>query len=143
MKIQVALVAAVAATALAGSAMAAASLNDVVQKGTAAQKVMEKNQINFATAKALGFDIDYRRLLGVFRKRDASDMVTLGALVALGITALLVIFAPDHQALAFHGALMVDTFARVMKVLARLKWLRGSWIDITRFNNDRIDERRL
>jgi indolepyruvate ferredoxin oxidoreductase len=31
----------------------------------------------------------------------------------------------------------------VMKVLARLKWLRGSWIDITRFNNDRIVERRL
>ena len=31
----------------------------------------------------------------------------------------------------------------VMKVLARLKWIRGSWIDITRFNNDRIVERRL
>jgi NADH-quinone oxidoreductase subunit N len=57
-------------------------------------------------------------MLGVFRKSDASDVVTLGALVALAITALLVIFAPDHQALAFHGALMVDTFARVMKVLA-------------------------
>jgi len=54
MKIQIALMAAVAATALAGSAFAAASLNDVVQKGPAAAKVMEKNQINFATAKALG-----------------------------------------------------------------------------------------
>ena len=54
MKIQVALMAAVAATALAGSAFAAASLSDVVQKGQAAAKVMEKNQINFATAKALG-----------------------------------------------------------------------------------------
>jgi indolepyruvate ferredoxin oxidoreductase len=32
---------------------------------------------------------------------------------------------------------------RTMKLLARLKWLRGSWIDITRFNNDRIVERRL
>jgi indolepyruvate ferredoxin oxidoreductase len=32
---------------------------------------------------------------------------------------------------------------RAMKLLARLKWLRGSWIDITRFNNDRIVERRL
>jgi uncharacterized protein GlcG (DUF336 family) len=30
------------------------SLNDVIQKGEAANKVMEKNQINFATAKALG-----------------------------------------------------------------------------------------
>jgi uncharacterized protein GlcG (DUF336 family) len=53
MKIQIALVAAVAATALAGTSMAA-SLNDVIQKGPAAAKVMEKNQINFATAKALG-----------------------------------------------------------------------------------------
>ena len=32
---------------------------------------------------------------------------------------------------------------RAMKLLARLKWMRGSWIDITRFNNDRIVERRL
>jgi uncharacterized protein GlcG (DUF336 family) len=54
MKIQIALLAAVAATALAGTAMAAASLNDVIQKGPAAAKVLEKNQINFATAKALG-----------------------------------------------------------------------------------------
>jgi uncharacterized protein GlcG (DUF336 family) len=53
MKIQIALMAAVAATALAGSGMAA-SLNDVIQKGPAAAKVMEKNQINFATAKAIG-----------------------------------------------------------------------------------------
>jgi glc operon protein GlcG len=54
MKIRIALLAVVAATALAGSAMAAASLNDVVQKGAAAAKISEKNQINFATAKALG-----------------------------------------------------------------------------------------
>ena len=57
-------------------------------------------------------------MLGVFRKSDPSDMVTLGALIALAVAALLVIFAPDHQATAFHGALMVDTFAKVMKVLA-------------------------
>ncbi len=31
----------------------------------------------------------------------------------------------------------------VMKILARLKWLRGSWFDITRFNNDRIVERKI
>ena len=38
--------------------------------------------------------------------------------IALGVTALLVVFAPEHQAVAFRGALMVDTFAKVMKVLA-------------------------
>jgi uncharacterized protein GlcG (DUF336 family) len=53
MKIQIALMAAVAATALAGTSMAA-SLSDVVQKGPAADKILEKNQINFATAKAIG-----------------------------------------------------------------------------------------
>ena len=54
MKINLALMTAVAVTALTGSAFAAASLNEVIQKGDAATKVMEKNQINFATAKALG-----------------------------------------------------------------------------------------
>ncbi|BDV32935.1 indolepyruvate ferredoxin oxidoreductase family protein [Methylocystis iwaonis] len=32
---------------------------------------------------------------------------------------------------------------KVMQVLARLKWLRGSFFDFTRFNHDRIVERRL
>src|SRR5215468_3853308 len=54
MKIHLALLAALAVTTLTGSAFAAASLNDVIQKGDAANKVMEKNQINFATAKAIG-----------------------------------------------------------------------------------------
>ena len=31
----------------------------------------------------------------------------------------------------------------VMKVLAKLKWIRGRWFDVTRFNHDRIVERRL
>jgi indolepyruvate ferredoxin oxidoreductase len=30
-----------------------------------------------------------------------------------------------------------------MKILARLKRLRGSWFDITRFNNDRVAERKI
>src|SRR5215813_1369658 len=54
MKIRIALLAAIAATALTGSAFAAASLGDVVQKGANADRIHEKNQINFATAKALG-----------------------------------------------------------------------------------------
>jgi glc operon protein GlcG len=54
MKLHLTLLAAVAVTAITGSALAAASLSDVIQKGANADKVMEKNQINFATAKALG-----------------------------------------------------------------------------------------
>lgn len=53
MKIKLALLAGVVATAFAGSSFAV-SLNEVIQKGSAAEKVMEKNQINFATARAIG-----------------------------------------------------------------------------------------
>jgi len=57
-------------------------------------------------------------MYGVFRKGDASDGVTIGALIALGLAALLVIGGGEGKALAFHGAFVVDTFARLMKVLA-------------------------
>jgi glc operon protein GlcG len=53
MKIRIALMTAIAAVALAGTSMAA-SLSDVVQKGQWAERVKEKNQINLATARALG-----------------------------------------------------------------------------------------
>jgi len=53
MKIRVALMAAMAAIALSGTAMAAASLNDVVQKGEAADRIKEKNQLNIATAERI------------------------------------------------------------------------------------------
>ena len=53
MKIRIALSAAIAAIALSGTAMAAATLNDVVQKGQWADRLKEKNQINLATAKAI------------------------------------------------------------------------------------------
>jgi uncharacterized protein GlcG (DUF336 family) len=54
MRVRIALLAALAASLFAGSAFAAASLSDVVQKGAAADKLKEKNQINLTTAKALG-----------------------------------------------------------------------------------------
>jgi uncharacterized protein GlcG (DUF336 family) len=53
MKTRIALMAAVAAFALTGTGMAA-SLSDVVQKGAMADRLKEKNQINLATAKAIG-----------------------------------------------------------------------------------------
>jgi glc operon protein GlcG len=53
MKLRIALMAAATAIALTGTGMAA-SLSDVVQKGAMADRVKEKNQINLATAKALG-----------------------------------------------------------------------------------------
>ena len=57
-------------------------------------------------------------MFGVFRKGDTADAVTIGALVALALAALLVIWGGDGKQLAFGGAFIVDTFGRVMKVLA-------------------------
>jgi NADH-quinone oxidoreductase subunit N len=55
---------------------------------------------------------------GVFKKDDAYDQVTLGAIISLAIVAALVIFTGGGKASAFGGGFVIDTFARVMKVLA-------------------------
>ncbi len=57
-------------------------------------------------------------MFGVFKKGDANDHVTLGAVVSLGLVAALVIFGGEGKVTAFGGAFVVDTFARVMKVMA-------------------------
>jgi NADH-quinone oxidoreductase subunit N len=57
-------------------------------------------------------------MYGVFKKGDANDHVTLGAVVSLALVAALVIFGGESKVTAFGGAFVVDTFARVMKVMA-------------------------
>ncbi|HRA95021.1 MAG TPA: NADH-quinone oxidoreductase subunit NuoN [Aestuariivirga sp.] len=57
-------------------------------------------------------------MYGVFKKGDATDNVTLGAVVSLAFVTSLVIFIGDGKVMAFGGAFVVDTFARVMKVMA-------------------------
>ena len=57
-------------------------------------------------------------MAGVFRKGDTANAVTLGAVLALALAALLVIWGGPGREEAFAGAFVVDTFARVMKVLA-------------------------
>ena len=57
-------------------------------------------------------------MFGVFRKGDTADAVTIGALVSLGLAAVLVIWGGEGKALAFNGAFVTDTFGRLMKVLA-------------------------
>jgi NADH-quinone oxidoreductase subunit N len=56
-------------------------------------------------------------MYGVFRGRETSDDVSLGAVAALAITALLVLFTSDGKLTAFNGAFVIDSFARVMKAL--------------------------
>jgi NADH-quinone oxidoreductase subunit N len=57
-------------------------------------------------------------MYGVFKKGDANDHVTMGAIVSLALVAALVIFGGEGKVTAFGGAFIVDTFARVMKVMA-------------------------
>jgi NADH-quinone oxidoreductase subunit N len=57
-------------------------------------------------------------MYGVFKKGDANDHVTLGAIASLALVAALVIFGGEGKVTAFAGAFVVDTFARVMKVMA-------------------------
>lgn len=54
-------------------------------------------------------------MLGVFRKGDTSDTVTIGALVSLGLVAALVLTGSGREE-AFGGAFVVETFGRVMKI---------------------------
>ncbi|MDH3739961.1 MAG: NADH-quinone oxidoreductase subunit NuoN [Hyphomicrobiales bacterium] len=66
-------------------------------------------------------------MVGVFRSKPASDFVTSLSLFVLAATAALVMFSSSGTVDAFHGAFVVDTFARVMKVMV----LFGSAITIT------------
>ncbi|MBL8908976.1 MAG: NADH-quinone oxidoreductase subunit NuoN [Rhizobiales bacterium] len=56
-------------------------------------------------------------MVGVFRKGETANFVNLASLFGLAVVALLVIFGGSGRMTAFGGAFVVDTFARVMKVL--------------------------
>ncbi len=56
-------------------------------------------------------------MLGVFRRAPSSDLISMLSLAVLALTAALVIFGSTGTVTAFHDAFVVDTFARVMKVL--------------------------
>jgi NADH-quinone oxidoreductase subunit N len=57
-------------------------------------------------------------MYGVFRGRDAFDEVSLAAVAALAVTAILVLATGESRTLAFGGSFIVDNFGRVMKALA-------------------------
>src|SRR5439155_26827417 len=55
-------------------------------------------------------------MLGVFRDKSA-DIVNMAAIIALGLAVALVLAGGSGRQEAFGGSLVVDTFARLMKVL--------------------------
>lgn len=55
-------------------------------------------------------------MFGVFRDKSA-DIVNIAAIIVLGITVALVLGGAGGRQEAFGGALVIDTFARFMKVL--------------------------
>jgi NADH-quinone oxidoreductase subunit N len=56
-------------------------------------------------------------MYGVFRGRDTVDEVSLGAVAAMAVAAILVLTTSDGRVTAFGGSFVVDGFARVMKVV--------------------------
>jgi NADH-quinone oxidoreductase subunit N len=78
-------------------------------------------------------------MLGVFRKGDTADIVNLGALAALAAAALLVIWMPAERQEAFGGAFVVDTFARVMKVLAYFGSAAALVLSVHFMKNERLE----
>ncbi len=56
-------------------------------------------------------------MVGVFRNSPSTDLVNSAALFVLAVTAVLQLALADGTQEAFHGGFVVDTFARVMKVL--------------------------
>ena len=66
-------------------------------------------------------------MVGVYRTKPATDLVTSLSLFVLAGTAALVVYSSSGTVEAFHGAFVVDVFARVMKVMV----LFGSAIAIT------------
>jgi NADH-quinone oxidoreductase subunit N len=78
-------------------------------------------------------------MLGVFRKGDNADIANLGALAALAAAALLVIWMPPERQEAFGGAFVVDTFARVMKVLAFFGSAAALVLSVNFMKNERIE----
>jgi NADH-quinone oxidoreductase subunit N len=66
-------------------------------------------------------------MLGVFSRREAYGTVATGAVIALSVAAAMVIWGTgEGKVTAFGGSFVVDSFARLMKVLA----LSGSAIAI-------------
>jgi len=56
-------------------------------------------------------------MFGAFRKGDVAGPATLGAIGSLALVAILVVWGGEGRAEAFDGAFVIDSFARLMKVL--------------------------
>ena len=56
-------------------------------------------------------------MFGVFRREESTDLVNAASVVALAVTGALVMVGTEGREYAFHGAFVVDGFARLMKFL--------------------------
>jgi NADH-quinone oxidoreductase subunit N len=56
-------------------------------------------------------------MFGVFRREESTDLVNAASVVALAVTGALIMVGTEGREYAFHGAFVVDGFARLMKFL--------------------------
>jgi NADH-quinone oxidoreductase subunit N len=78
-------------------------------------------------------------MVGVFRKGDQTNLVTVGALAALALVALLVIFGGEGRQTAFNGAFVVDSFARVIKALVLFSSAAAIALSVSYMKDQRIE----
>ena len=57
-------------------------------------------------------------MLGVFLRRDTTNLVNLGAIILLLATGVVIVWLPAGKLVSFGGSFVVDDFARFLKLLA-------------------------
>ena len=77
-------------------------------------------------------------MIGVFR-RQAGEFIEIAAILVLAVAAALVIWMPATRPEAFGGAFVVDTFARVMKVLVLFGSAVAVILSVNFMRSERVD----
>jgi NADH-quinone oxidoreductase subunit N len=77
-------------------------------------------------------------MLGVFREKS-EDMINIAAIAVLGIAVVLVIADGGGRAEAFGGSLVIDAFARFMKVLTLFGSAVAIVLSVNFMKTERID----
>jgi NADH-quinone oxidoreductase subunit N len=79
-------------------------------------------------------------MLGVMRdKSESFDFICIVAVIALAGAAALVLLSGPDRLTAFHGSFVVDTFARVMKVMALFASALAIIMSTSIMKADRLD----
>ena len=78
-------------------------------------------------------------MFGVFRREESVDLVNSMSVLVLAIAVSLVVFGSEGRELAFHGAFVVDGFARLMKMLVLIGSIASVALSVHFMRVERIE----